>query len=74
MYPSMPYCLDIGVLGNGETALVEMNDAFSIGMYDGMESCYPELLITRWKELTMREEMIFRITEIVYRENTKKKS
>ena len=48
------YCLDIGVLGTGETALVEMNDAFSIGMYDGMESCYPELLITRWKELTMR--------------------
>lgn len=46
------YCLDVGVLGTGETALVEMNDAFSIGMYEGMESCYPELLITRWKELT----------------------
>lgn len=47
------YCLDVGVLGTGETSLVEMNDAFSIGMYEGMESCYPELLITRWKELTM---------------------
>lgn len=46
------YCLDVGVLGTGETALVEMNDAFSIGMYEGMESCYPELLITRWNELT----------------------
>lgn len=46
------YCLDVGVLGTGETALVEMNDAFSIGMYDGMESCYAELLLTRWAELT----------------------
>lgn len=46
------YCLDVGVLGTGETALVEMNDAFSIGMYEGMESCYAELLITRWNELT----------------------
>lgn len=46
------YCLDVGVLDTGETALIEMNDAFSIGMYDGMEACYPDLLITRWNELS----------------------
>jgi hypothetical protein len=48
------YCLDVGVLGTGETALVEMNDAFSIGMYEGMEKCYGDLLTTRWKELTFK--------------------
>lgn len=48
------YCLDVGVLDSGETALVEMNDAFSIGMYDGMEKCYGDLLTTRWKELTFK--------------------
>ena len=48
------YCLDVGVLDSGETALVEMNDAFSIGMYDGMETCYGDLLTTRWKELTFK--------------------
>lgn len=46
------YCLDVGVLETGETALVEVNDAFSVGMYEGMEACYPELLVTRWNELT----------------------
>ena len=48
------YCLDVGVLDSGDTALVEMNDAFSIGMYDGMEKCYGDLLTTRWKELTFK--------------------
>jgi hypothetical protein len=48
------YCLDVGVLDTGETALVEMNDAFSIGMYEGMEACYPDLLTTRWQELTFK--------------------
>jgi hypothetical protein len=48
------YCLDVGVLETGETALVEVNDAFSVGMYDGMEACYPDLLVTRWKELTIK--------------------
>ena len=48
------YCLDVGVLDSGETALVEMNDAFSIGLYDGMEKCYGDLLTTRWKELTFK--------------------
>lgn len=31
-----------------------MNDAFSIGMYEGMEKCYPDLLTTRWEELTFK--------------------
>lgn len=37
-----------------KNALVEMNDAFSIGMYEGMENCYGDLLTTRWKELTFK--------------------
>ena len=48
------YCLDVGVLDTGETALVEMNDAFSIGLYEGMEKCYGDLLVTRWNELTFK--------------------
>ena len=48
------YCLDVGVLDTGETALVEVNDAFSIGMYAGMEKCYGDLLTTRWNELAFR--------------------
>lgn len=45
------YCLDVGVLSAGETALIEVNDGFSIGKY-GMDSeLYYELLKTRWDEL-----------------------
>ena len=45
------YCIDVGVLGTGETALVEVNDAFSVGMYSMTPEIYGELLTTRWKEL-----------------------
>ena len=45
------YCFDVGVLSSGETALVEVNDAFSIGIYSIPKEVYAELLIARWKGL-----------------------
>lgn len=47
------YAIDWGVLDNGKTALVEMNDGWAIGAYSGLSSRdYFELLTVRWKELT----------------------
>lgn len=46
------YALDVGVLDNGSTALVEMNDAFSIGAYDGIDGAtYLEFLQSRWNDI-----------------------
>ena len=48
-----PYVLDFGVLANGETALVEANDAFAIGLYRGALSPrqYLAFLQARWSFL-----------------------
>jgi hypothetical protein len=47
------YAIDFGVLANGKTALVEMNEGFSIGAYDGVDpEVYLALLETRWAQLT----------------------
>ena len=47
------YIMDFGVLDNDNTALVEVNDAYSVGLYDGMDpQLYADLIITRWVELT----------------------
>lgn len=56
-YVSAPwaYCIDVGVLGTGETALVEVNDAFSVGMYSMSPVVYGDLLTTRWQQLTFME-------------------
>ncbi len=48
------YCIDVGVLSTGETALVEVNDAFSVGMYSMSPVVYGDLLTTRWTELTFK--------------------
>ena len=46
------YCLDVGVLSTGETALIEVNDAFSVGKYEGCtDDIYSKMLIFRWEEL-----------------------
>lgn len=47
------YSLDFGVLVDGETALVEANDAWALGYYKGTLSPrqYLRLLETRWREL-----------------------
>ena len=45
------YCIDVGVLSTGETALIEVNDALCIGIYSMSKELYAELLMTRWNEL-----------------------
>lgn len=38
------YCLDVGVLSSGETALIEVTDTFSVSMYGMGSKLYGELL------------------------------
>ncbi len=45
------YGLDLGVLDNGRTALVEWNDGFSLGSYGLEANSYAELILARWCEL-----------------------
>ena len=46
------YALDFGVLATGATALVEANDAFSLGLYPEADPvAYLEVLAARWGEL-----------------------
>lgn len=50
------YALDFGVLSTGETALIEMNDGYSLGVYGGMPcDDYWTVISERWKELTAEE-------------------
>lgn len=48
-----PYALDMGVLRDGRTALVEANDAWAIGLYKGVltERKYFDFLYARWSEI-----------------------
>lgn len=49
------YALDFGVLDDGATAVVEVNDGFSIGAYDAMPGeAYVQLLRARWRELVAK--------------------
>ncbi len=50
------YALDFGVLASGETALVELNDGFSLGLYDLPPAKYTELILARWAELIRSAE------------------
>ncbi|MBI6885146.1 ATP-grasp domain-containing protein [Pseudomonas putida] len=45
------YALDMGVTDTGETALVEVNDAYAIGAYGIEPGLYFSFLKTRWDEL-----------------------
>ncbi len=45
------YGIDFGVLGTGETALVEVNDGYALGAYALAAKPYTDLLIKRWQEL-----------------------
>lgn len=45
------YALDVGVLADGNTALVEVNDGFGLGAYGLDAAIYTDLLIARWAEL-----------------------
>ena len=48
-----PYVLDFGILSTGETALVEFNDFWAIGLYENAitPKQYLECLIERWKSI-----------------------
>ena len=46
------FVIDFGVLPTGQTALIEMNDGFSFGAYDGLPAkTYWEVSLARWGEL-----------------------
>lgn len=47
------YTLDFGLTKSGETALIEMNDAYSIGKYKGIsDKDYFNFIADRWYEIT----------------------
>lgn len=48
-----PCAVDIGVLDHGATVLVEVNDAWAIGLYSGALSAkdYLSFLMTRWGQI-----------------------
>lgn len=52
-YTDLTYCftLDVGVLADGSTQVVEMNDAWSIGTYGLDGEVYLKWLIKRWKQM-----------------------
>lgn len=47
------YALDVAVLSDGGTALVEVNDAWALGLYRGMDdiAAYLSMLESRWVQL-----------------------
>lgn len=45
------YGADFGVLSSGETALVEINDATSLGSYELPADIYTDLIVDRWNEI-----------------------
>lgn len=45
------YGIDFGVLDTGETALIEVNDGYSIGNYELDDKDYADLIETRWNEI-----------------------
>lgn len=52
--PGHPYAIDFGVIEGGETALVEVNDAWAIGLYGGAmpQRDYVNFLWARWEGLS----------------------
>lgn len=48
------YAIDFGILKNGETALVELNDGFSVGSYGLEPKNYADFTRARWLELVQQ--------------------
>lgn len=47
---STPFSLDVGLLRGGQLALVEHNDCWALGLYQGMApNVYLDLLVRRWE-------------------------
>lgn len=51
-HPWAGFAIDVGVLSNGFTALVEVNDGYALGDYGLRSDLYADLLLRRWKQLT----------------------
>ncbi|MGE8063880.1 ATP-grasp domain-containing protein [Pseudomonas sp. NPDC089569] len=50
------YAIDFGLISTGETALIEVNDAFAIDAYDNVPGeLYLKMLKTRWDQLVQME-------------------
>lgn len=45
------YGIDFGVMDTGETALIEVNDGYSLGCYDLDGKDYADIIETRWNEI-----------------------
>jgi hypothetical protein len=45
------FAADFGVLSTGQTALIELNDGFSLGSYNLPAPLYTNLLLARWTEM-----------------------
>ncbi len=45
------YAIDFGVLRDGRTVLLEVNDGYSLGRYGCAPEVYVDVLGTRWAEL-----------------------
>jgi hypothetical protein len=56
LYKSAPagYSIDVGVLSTGETALVELNNGWSLGCYGCAPKLYTRLLAERWREILVQ--------------------
>jgi hypothetical protein len=52
-YTSAPsaYVIDFGITKDGETVVVEVNDAWSVGNYGLNDTTYANMLLTRWIEI-----------------------
>jgi hypothetical protein len=48
------YGIDLGVLSTGQTALVEVNDGYSLGSYGLDDASYADLIVARWQQLMER--------------------
>lgn len=59
-YKSAPsaYAVDFGITAQGETILIEVNDAYSLSCYGLFYIDYAKLLLTRWAELTGTEDLL----------------
>ncbi len=49
------YALDVAVIRNGDTVLVECNDATSLGNYGLPNNIYARMLAKRWREILRRK-------------------
>jgi ATP-grasp domain, R2K clade family 2 len=48
------FALDVGLLDDGQPAVVECNEGFGLGLYPGLaEESYVDLLVRRWEELML---------------------